>query len=100
MTPVELGIVYDAVTIKYHMIPFYAAMDAGAANVMPGYAGAKFLDPSGAGAGDSKPILDYLRQNLGYTGMITTDWLPSGQPWFDAANAGADEPLWKPGGSS
>ena len=86
----EVGIVYDAVTIKYHMIPFYAAMDAGAANVMPGYAGAKFLDPSGAGAGDSKPILDYLRQNLGYTGIITTDWLPSGQPWLDAANAGAD----------
>jgi beta-glucosidase-like glycosyl hydrolase len=86
----EVGIVYDATTIKYHLIPFRAAIEAGAVNVMPGYAGATFLDPSGKGAGDSKPILDYLRDNLGYTGMITTDWLPSGQPWLDAANAGAD----------
>jgi beta-glucosidase-like glycosyl hydrolase len=86
----EAGITYDAVTIKYHMIPFRAAMEAGAANIMPGYAGSSFLDPGGPGAGDSKPILDYLRNNLGYTGLITTDWLPSGAPWIDAANAGSD----------
>ncbi len=86
----EAGIVYDAVTIKYHMIPFRAAIEAGAANIMPGYAGSSYLDPGGPGAGDSAPILDYLRQNLGYTGLITTDWLPSGQPWIDAANAGSD----------
>ncbi len=35
----EAGIVYDAVTIKYHMIPFRAAMDAGAVNIMPGLRG-------------------------------------------------------------
>ncbi len=86
----EAGITYDAVTIKYHMIPFKAAMDAGAVNIMPGYAGSSYLDPGGPGAGDSAPILAYLRQNLGYTGLITTDWLPSGQPWIDAANAGSD----------
>ncbi|WP_345639361.1 discoidin domain-containing protein [Rugosimonospora acidiphila] len=86
----EAGITYDAVTIKYHMIPFRAAIDAGAVNIMPGYAGSSYLDPGGPGAGDSAPILAYLRQNLGYTGLITTDWLPSGQPWIDAANAGSD----------
>jgi beta-glucosidase len=86
----EAGITYDAVTIKYHMIPWRAAMEAGAVNIMPGYAGSSYLDPGGPGAGDSKPILDYLRNNLGYTGLITTDWLPSGQPWIDAANAGSD----------
>lgn len=86
----EAGIVYTAQTIDYSMIPFRAAIEAGAVNVMPGYAGSSYLDPGGPGAGDSKPILDYLRQNLGYTGMITTDWLPSGQPWIDAANAGSD----------
>jgi beta-glucosidase len=85
----EAIIVYDAVTIKYHMIPFRAAMDAGAVNIMPGYAGSSFLDPGGPGAGDSAPILNYLRQNLGYTGLITTDWLPSGS-WVGAANAGSD----------
>jgi beta-glucosidase-like glycosyl hydrolase len=85
----EAGIVYDGVTIKYHMIPFKAAMEAGAVNIMPGYAGSSYLDPGGPGAGDSAKILTYLRQNLGYTGLITTDWLPSGA-WINAANAGSD----------
>jgi len=85
----EALIVYDAVTIKYHMIPFRAAMEAGAVNIMPGYAGSSLLDPGGPGAGDSAPILAYLRQNLGFTGLITTDWLPSGS-WVRAANAGSD----------
>lgn len=85
----EAGITYDAVTIKYHMIPFRAAMEAGAANIMPGYAGSSLLDPGGPGAGNSAPILSYLRQNLGYPGLITTDWLPSGA-WVSAANAGSD----------
>ncbi|MCM2417233.1 glycoside hydrolase family 3 C-terminal domain-containing protein [Streptomyces sp. RKAG293] len=85
----EAGIVYDAVTIKYHMIPFRAAIEAGAVNIMPGYAGSSYLDPGGPGAGDSAKILNYLRQNIGYTGLITTDWLPSGA-WVNAANAGSD----------
>src|SRR5581483_11844978 len=55
----------------------------GAGSVMTGYAGATYLDPSGAGAGNSAPIIDYLRQNMGYTGLITTDWLPSGG-WVSA----------------
>ncbi|TDD86181.1 hypothetical protein E1293_09835 [Actinomadura darangshiensis] len=85
----EAGITYDAVTIKYHMIPWRAAIDAGAVNIMPGYAGSSYLDPGGPGAGNSAPILRYLRDNLGYTGLITTDWLPSGA-WISAANAGSD----------
>ncbi|MEO5874048.1 MAG: glycoside hydrolase family 3 C-terminal domain-containing protein, partial [Streptosporangiaceae bacterium] len=85
----EAGITYDGVTIKYHMIPFKAAMEAGAVNIMPGYAGSNYLDPGGSGAGDSAPILAYLRNNLNYTGLITTDWLPSGV-WIKAANAGSD----------
>ncbi|GAA0954644.1 discoidin domain-containing protein [Virgisporangium aurantiacum] len=85
----EALIVYDAVTIKYHMIPFRAAIEAGAVNIMPGYAGSSLLDPGGPGGGDSAPILRYLRQNLGFTGLITTDWLPSGS-WVGAANAGSD----------
>ncbi|MEU4746042.1 glycoside hydrolase family 3 N-terminal domain-containing protein, partial [Actinosynnema sp. NPDC023658] len=85
----EALIVYDAVTAKYHLAPFRAAMEAGAVNIMPGYAGSSLLDPGGPGAGDSAKILAYLRQNLGYTGLITTDWLPSGS-WIGAANAGSD----------
>ncbi|MFD0686215.1 discoidin domain-containing protein [Actinomadura fibrosa] len=85
----EAGITFDAVTIKYHMIPWRAALDAGAVNIMPGYAGSSYLDPGGPGAGNSAPILNYLRNELGYTGLITTDWLPSGA-WISAANAGSD----------
>nr|WP_042191662.1 discoidin domain-containing protein [Kibdelosporangium sp. MJ126-NF4]CEL20213.1 Beta-glucosidase [Kibdelosporangium sp. MJ126-NF4]CTQ97438.1 Beta-glucosidase (EC 3.2.1.21) [Kibdelosporangium sp. MJ126-NF4] len=85
----EALIVYDEVTIKYHMVPFRAALEAGAVNIMPGYAGSSLLDPGGPGAGDSAKILAYLRQNLGFTGLITTDWLPSGA-WIGAANAGSD----------
>ncbi|MFI9814289.1 discoidin domain-containing protein [Saccharothrix variisporea] len=85
----EALIVFDEVTIKYHLLPFRAAMEAGAVNIMPGYAGSSLLDPGGPGAGDSAKILAYLRQNLGYTGLITTDWLPSGS-WVGAANAGSD----------
>ncbi len=85
----EALIVYDQVTVKYHLIPFRAAMEAGAVNIMPGYAGSSLIDPGGPGAGDSAKILAYLRQNLGFTGLITTDWLPSGS-WVGAANAGSD----------
>ena len=85
----EGGIVYDAVTINYHMKPWYANKEANAGAIMPGYAGSSFLDPGGPGAGDSAPILRYLRDVIGYDGLICTDWLPN-SAWIDAANAGSD----------
>ncbi len=85
----ESLIVYDAVTIKYHMKPWFANVDAGAGSVMPGYAGSSFIDPGGSGAGDSKPILDYLRDVVNFEGVICTDWLPYGS-WVNSALAGAD----------
>ena len=45
----EALIVYDGVTIKYHMIPFRAAMEAGAVNIMPGYAGSSLPRPGRPG---------------------------------------------------
>jgi beta-glucosidase-like glycosyl hydrolase len=85
----ESGVTFDATSINYTMIPWKAAVDANAGSIMTGYAGAAYLDPTGTGAGNSAPIINYLRQNLGYTGLITTDWLPSGG-WISAANAGAN----------
>ena len=85
----EAGITYDAVSIKYHMVPWAASFESGAGGVMPGYAGSSYLDPGGPGAGDSKPIIDYLRVNMGYDGLVTTDWLPWGS-WINAAKAGSD----------
>jgi len=85
----EAVVVYDAVTAKYHLKPWFAHMDAGGATVMPGYAGSTYLDPGGPGAGDSKKILDYLREVVGFEGPVCTDWLPYGA-WVNAANAGSD----------
>ncbi len=66
---------YDAVTIKYHMKPWFAAIDANPVSVMPGYSSSPYLDPSGAGANESKPTIDYLRNVIGFKGFIVTDWL-------------------------
>lgn len=85
----EAIVVYDAVTAKYHLKPWFAHMDAGGATVMPGYAGSTYLDPGGPGAGDSKKIIDYLRDVVGFQGPVCTDWLPYGA-WVDCANAGSD----------
>ena len=85
----EAVVVYDAITAKYHLKPWFGHMDAGGATVMPGYAGSTYLDPGGPGAGDSKKIIDYLRNTVGFDGPVCTDWLPSGA-WINAANAGSD----------
>jgi beta-glucosidase len=85
----EAGVVYDGTTIHYHMRPWHAAIEAGSSAIMPGYAGSWLLGPGGGGAGDNVGILGYLRTNMGYQGLIMTDWLPSGA-WSRAANAGSD----------
>ncbi len=85
----ESGIVYDGTTIHYHMRPWHAAIEAGTSVIMPGYAGSILLGPQGFGAGDNPSIIAYLRTNMNYTGVICTDWLPSGD-WVRAATAGSD----------
>lgn len=73
----EQSIVYDSTTVKWHMKTWYAAMDANCGSVMPGYGSAPYLDPRGEGAGVSKPTIDYLRDVIGFKGMVVTDWLAS-----------------------
>ena len=82
-------IVYDAVTIKYHMRPWRAAIDTDTGSIMPGYAGSRFLSPEGGGAGDAPKILAYLKTTMGYGGVVTTDWLPN-SAWVNSINAGSD----------
>ncbi|MBT1711352.1 discoidin domain-containing protein [Fulvivirgaceae bacterium PWU5] len=71
----ENALQYDAVTIKYHMKPWHAIVEANAASVMPGYNTAPFLDPSGKGANSSKRIIKYLRNEINFQGFVVTDWL-------------------------
>lgn len=65
---------YDSVTIKYHMKPWHAAVEANAASVMPGYNTCPFLDPLN-GANSSKKVIDYLRNEIKFKGFVVTDWL-------------------------
>ncbi|MCL6457688.1 MAG: chitobiase/beta-hexosaminidase C-terminal domain-containing protein [Gorillibacterium sp.] len=87
----EQAIVYDSTTIKWHMKTWYAAIEANCATIMPGYGTAPYLDPSGAGAGVSKPTIDYLRNVIGFNGVVVTDWLASATDTsIKSLNAGTD----------
>ena len=85
----ETGTVYDGTTIWYHMRPWHAAIEAGVSSIMPGYGGSWLLATQGYGAGDDPGILAFLRGTMGYTGVICTDWLPSGD-WTRACTNGSD----------
>lgn len=66
-------IVSTAETLDLHLLPFKAAIDAGVGSVMPYYSIPLALDTMAA-LGSRKTLQDLLRQNLGFTGLITTDW--------------------------
>ncbi len=85
----ERVMVYDGTTVHYHMRPWHAAIEAGTGGIMPGYGGAPLFGPSSNGAGDNPYIISYLRNNMGYDGLICSDWLDS-WVWISAAQAGCD----------
>lgn len=78
-------------SLELHLAGFKAAIEAGVAAVMPyGYSTVPFLggDAVENSADQSAAVMtDLLREQLGYTGIIQTDW---GLNFVGAANAGAD----------
>ncbi len=78
-------------SIDLHLAGFKAAIDAGVAAVMPyGYSTVPYLggDAVENSADQSAAVMtDLLRGELGYTGIIQTDW---GLNFVGATNAGAD----------
>ena len=78
-------------TIDMHLSVFKAAIEAGAASIMPyGYSTVPYLggDAEENFAHESSVVMnDLLRGELGYTGIIQTDW---GTNHTAAALAGAD----------
>jgi len=70
--------VYPGNNFVYHQIPFRAAIGVGAAAVMPNYSIMKAqygYDPLQVGAAFSKELItDYLKDTLGFDGMVTSDW--------------------------
>lgn len=81
----------QADSIDLHLSGFKAAMEAGVAAVMPyGYSTVPYLggDAVENSADQSAAVMtDLLRGELGYTGIIQTDW---GLNFVGAASAGAD----------
>jgi len=53
--------------------PFVEAVKAGVGSVMPAFVSYPSWDPSGAGAGFSRTILDYLRGSAAFDGLVVTD---------------------------
>ena len=84
-------LVYDDETFQMHLGVFKAAIEAGAASIMPyGYSTVPYLggDAVENYAHESSVVMtDLLRGELGYTGIIQTDW---GLNHTVAALAGAD----------
>ncbi len=78
-------------SIELHLAGFKAAIDAGVAAVMPyGYSTVPYLggDAVENSADQSAAVMtDLLRGEMGYTGIIQTDW---GLNFVGATNAGAD----------
>ncbi|MER7273203.1 glycoside hydrolase family 3 N-terminal domain-containing protein [Dactylosporangium sp. NPDC000244] len=85
-----------------HVPPFRAAIAAGVPSIMAAHIVAPALDPSGAPASLSRPIVTgLLREQLHYDGVVITDALdaaaladiPPDRIALDAINAGVDQLL-------
>jgi beta-glucosidase len=83
--------------------PFLEAVKTGVGSVMPAFVAYPAWDPSGAAAGMSRLLLDYLRATIGFGGLVVTDAFIMGgataaAPERDAAvaavNAGCDMLLY------
>jgi beta-glucosidase-like glycosyl hydrolase len=60
------------------LVPFRRGIASGVATVMTGHLRVPALDPSGAPATFSAPILGYLRERMEFDGLIVTDALMMG----------------------
>ncbi len=84
-------LVFDAETLGLHLRPFVTAIEAGAVAIMPyGYSKVPYLggDALDKTAHESYEVMTVLlRGELGYSGLIQTDW---GMRHVDSALAGAD----------
>lgn len=68
-------IVSNEDTLEYHLKPFKAAIKAGTGAIMPYYSPVKVIEDVPA-LGSYKILVELLRKELGYDGIICTDWGP------------------------
>lgn len=67
-------IVSDEETLQYHLKPYYAALEVNVASIMPYYSSSIYLDISTAALGSKAILQDLLREEMGFDGLIQTDW--------------------------
>ncbi|MGQ0703323.1 MAG: glycoside hydrolase family 3 N-terminal domain-containing protein [Gemmatimonadales bacterium] len=93
----------DATTLRgTDLEPFRAAIGAGVSTMMTAHVAYPALDPSGAPATFSAPIIEILRRELGFAGIVASDALimagatgrPAERAALDAVRAGVDVLLY------
>ena len=67
-------IVADEETLQIHLKPYYAAIEANVGSVMPYYSVPLALDMENSAIGSKAALQDLLRDEMGFEGIIQTDW--------------------------
>lgn len=61
-------------SLEEHLKPYYAALEVNAASVMPYYSVPLALDMENSAIGSEATLQDLLRDEMGFEGIIQTDW--------------------------
>ena len=67
-------IVADEETLQIHLKPYYAAIEVNVGSVMPYYSVPLALDMENSAIGSKAALQDLLREQMGFEGIIQTDW--------------------------
>ena len=67
-------LVSDEETLQIHLKPYYAAIEVGVGSVMPYYSVPLALDMENSAIGSKAALQDLLRDQMGFEGIIQTDW--------------------------
>lgn len=67
-------IVSDEETLQIHLKPYYAAIEVNVGSVMPYYSVPLALDMENSAIGSEATLQDLLREQMGFEGIIQTDW--------------------------
>ena len=67
-------IVADEDTLQIHLKPYYAALEVNVGSIMPYYSVPLALDMENSAIGSKATLQDLLRDEMGFKGIIQTDW--------------------------